>query len=387
MKRIRFNLSKRQCILLISCLVCTMLAIGLHVVSATLKNQLVHEQIAALWDKEGDTAQISIYFSEEEKYNFKNSLESTVFQLESWYHGLLTELETASIATDTEDTPSSARLVVYGYSASGTVSMETEQSRTDTKAYGVGGDFFLFHPLKLVSGGYFSESDLMQDRVILDTETAWKLFGSNDIVGMFVKINGIPHMVVGVYERETGYFNDAAGNDKSCVYVSHETLYQHGQYHGLETIEYMLPNPVTGYALSLIKKQCSDMDVALIEHQNRFEFMSLIKVLGEFGTRSMGLSGITFPYWENMARGYEDILAGLLLAELILIAYTIIVLIGWLWYLWLHRKWRVRFVYAKIKDFHYALSVKRHDKKKQKRRKKSEDSKQSADELDIDTNF
>ncbi len=386
MKRISFNLSKRQWMLLLSCVVGIILAAVLHMVSAVLKSQLVHEQVAAQWDSSGDTAQISIYFSEGEKYKFKNSLESTVFQLENWYYGLLTELETASVLTDTEE-HTGGRHVVYGYSASGTVSMQTERGRTETKAYGVGGDFFQFHPLQLVSGGYFSESDLMQDRVILDTDTAWKLFGSNDIIGMFVKINGIPHMVVGVYERESGYLNDAAGNDVSCVFVSHETLYRHGQYHGLETVEYLLPNPVTGYGLGLIEKQCSGRDVALVEHQNRFAFMPLLKTLGAFGTRSMGLSGITFPYWENMARGYEDILAGLLLAELVLIVYVVLVLLGLLWYLWLHRKWRVRHIFDKVRDYAYALSVKRYARKKKRRVKAEKVPEEKPEELEIDADF
>ncbi|MBQ8816776.1 MAG: ABC transporter permease [Lachnospiraceae bacterium] len=386
MKRISFHLSKRQWILLFSCLISAVLAIGLHTVSHVLKNQLEHEKVAAQWDKDGDTAQISIYFSEEEKYNLKSSLESTVFQLESWYHGLLTELQNASITADAE-AGNSARQVIYGYSASGTVSMETDLGRTEAKAYGVGGDFFQFHPLQLVSGGYFSESDLMQDRVILDTDTAWKLFGSNDIVGMFVQIGGAPHMVVGVYQRESGHFNDAAGNDKSCVYVSHQTLYKYGQYHGLETVEYLIPNPVTGFALGLVEKQCNGRNVALMEHQNRFAVMSLLKILGAFGTRSMGLSGITFPYWENIARGYEDILAGLLLAELIFLAYVAIVLLGWIWYLWLHRKWRVRHIYEKVKDHGYALGVKHHNRKNKKRIKSEKKPKDKPEELRIDTDF
>lgn len=386
MKGISRKLSKRQWILLLSCLVSVVLAIGLHTISGVLKNQLEHEKVAAQWDKDGDTAQISIYFSEEEKYKLKNSLEGTVFQLESWYHSLLTELQNASITSQAE-TGISARQIIYGYSAAGTVNMETKLGRTEVKAYGVGGDFFQFHPLKLLCGGYFSESDLMQDKVILDTDTAWKLFGSNDIVGMFVSIGGSPYMVAGVYERESGYFNDAAGNDKSCVYVSHETLYNKGNYHGLETVEYLVPNPVTGFAKGLIEKQCSGMDVALVEHQERFAFMSLMNILGAFGTRSMGLSGITFPYWENMARGYEDILAGLLLAELICVAYIAVVMLGWIWYLWIHRKWRVRHIYEKIKDAGYGISVKYHNHQKDKHKQTEQKYKNKQEELEIDTDF
>ena len=368
MKRISFRLSKRQWILLFTCLVSALLALGLHILSGVLKEALPHEQVAALWDNEGDTAHVSIYFSEAEKYGLRNSLEGTEYQMELWYHQILSELETASITTETENP--TARLAVYGYSAAGTISAKTEHGNATVKAYGVGGDFFQFHPLKLLYGGYFSESDLMQDRVILDTDTAWKLFGSNDVVGMFIMIDGTPHMVVGVYERESGYLNDAAGNDESCIFVSHATLYEHGQYHGLETVEYLIPNPVTGFALGLVQKQCDSMDVAVMEHQNRFDFMSLIEIIKQTGTRSMGLSGITFPYWENIARGYEDILAGILLVELFLLAYAIIAFVGFIWYIWLHRKWRARQVFENIKALGYDFSVKRHRQKEEAKQKK-----------------
>lgn len=369
---------KRKRFLLISFIASLILAVVLHLFSGYLKEQLPHELTAARWDAEGDTAHISIYFSESEKYTLKQSLESTTFRLQSWYHQILQELENASITVDAEANPT-ARLAVYGYSASGEVSLSTEQGSTKVKAYGVGGDFFQFHPLKLLYGGYFSESDLMQDRIVIDTETAWKLFGSNDVVGMFVKINGIPHMVVGVYEREKGYFNDAAGNGVSSVYVSHKTLYQHGQYHGLETVEYLIPNPVSGFALELVKKQCADMDVEIMEHQERFTFLGLWDVIKQVGTRSMGLSGITFPYWENMARAYEDALAGLLLMKLIFLGYALLVFVGSMWYLWLHRKWRARHIYEKIKDANYAARVKRYQARMEKKAKKK--AAQSKEEL------
>lgn len=352
---------KRLWILLLSAVLCALLALGLHGISGVLKSTLTHEQAANEWDAEGGTAQLSVYFSESEKYTLSESLEQTEFRISNWYHQILNELQSASITTETANP--SARLVVYGYSAAGEITLQSESSKVSVKAYGVGGDFFQFHPLKLINGGYFSESDLMQDRVIIDEDTAWQLFGSNDVVGMFVLINKIPHMVVGVYEKDSGYMNDAAGNEKSCVYVSHATLYEYGQYHGLESLEYLIPNPVSGFAKEILQNQVNGMDVAIVEHQNRFDFMSLIGIIGQAGTRSMGLSGITFPYWENIARGYEDILAGILLIELVLLAYAGIVAIGFVWYLWMHRKWRARDIYEKGKDFVYAMRVKRHRNK------------------------
>ena len=369
---------KRRGFLLFSFVASLLLAAALHLFSGYLKERLPHELTAIRWDEEGDTAHISVYFTESEKYALKQNLENTSFRLEGWYHQILQELQNASIALD-EEASATARLAIYAYSASGEVSLSTEQGSTKVKAYGVGGDFFQFHPLKLVYGGYFSESDLMQDRIVIDTETAWKLFGSNDVAGMFVKINGIPHMVVGVYEREEGYFNDAAGNGVSSVYVSHKTLYQHGQYHGLETAEYLIPNPVSGFAVDLVQKQCSDMDVEIIEHQERFTINGLWNVMKQAGTRSMGLSGITFPYWENMARGYEDILAGLLFVEFVLLGYALIIFVSVAWYLWLHRRWRARDIFGKVQDAVYAARVKRYQTRLDRKAKKK--AAQSDEEL------
>lgn len=371
MKRISFRCSKRRRILIITCIVSLLAAGCLHMVSHVMKDQLPHEKVAELWDAEGDTAHISVFFTETEKYALKQDKKQAEFQLKTWYYNLVAELEAATIETAGVEN-ANARDLVYGYSATGQVTLQNGKSNVQTKAYGVGGDFFQFHPLKLVYGSYFSQSDLMQDRIIIDTETSWKLFGSSDVVGMFVTINKVPHMIVGVYERDSGYFNDAAGNDESLVFVSHNTLSEYGEYHGLESVEYLIPNPVTGFGFNMIEQQCSGMDVALVEHQTRFEFLSLWKIIRQFGTRSMGLSGITFPYWENMARGYEDILAGLLMTELVLLAYAGIVSVGFIWYLWLHRKWRVKHIYDKAKDFSYAIRVKRHRMKHNKKSKGEE---------------
>lgn len=50
----------------------------------------------------------------------------------------------------------------------------------------------MFHPLKLITGSYFSGNDLMQDYCIIDQDAAWQLFGSNDVVGMTVYIGNVP---------------------------------------------------------------------------------------------------------------------------------------------------------------------------------------------------
>lgn len=57
----------------------------------------------------------------------------------------------------------------------------------------------------------------------------------------------------------------------------------------------------------------------VLENTTRFDFLNLLKQLTQFGTRSMSSKAIIYPYWENMARGYEDIALLLLVFELLFI--------------------------------------------------------------------
>ena len=63
------------------------------------------------------------------------------------------------------------------------ITLQNGKKSVSAKAIGVAGDFFLFHPLKLLDGSFFSGSDVMQDYVVIDEDMAWQLFGSNDVAG------------------------------------------------------------------------------------------------------------------------------------------------------------------------------------------------------------
>ncbi|MCD8131870.1 MAG: ABC transporter permease [Lachnospiraceae bacterium] len=350
------------------CLICLLLAGVLQIASARMQKQLLHERTAYEWDSEGGSAHISVYLTEAEKLSLLDSLEDQEYMILDLYYSLESEL-TENAITLSEDAADNARLIVYGYEAEGSVSIESDRTTITVKAYGVGGDFFQFHPLKLKYGSYFSGSDLMQDGILLDEEAAWQLFGSSDVVGKYVYIRDIPHLVVGVYERDRGYFYDAAGNDECTVYLSAQSLFDYGTYNGLQSIELLLPNPVSGYALNLVTEQLSGRDVAIVENENRFEWLNLVDIWKQAGTRSMGLTGIVFPYWENVARGYEDVLAGILLIQALLLAFVLVVAVVFLWRAWLHRKWRTRDLVSGLGDWWYEKGAQRQKKKNEKTKK------------------
>lgn len=279
-------------------------------------SSLDDQQAYKRWDESGDTAQVSAFFKkditvdERQIENFRHQLESAI-------------LEAAIVKENT------SRLFVDAYSSLGKIAVNGEMGSVEAQAVGIGGDFFLFHQLDLVNGSYFSGNDLMKDSVILDEEAAWTLFGGSDVAGMCVTIGGVPHYIAGVVKRDTGRIAENAGLKDTVVYVSHETLSAYGTCEGISTYELLAPNPVKGFAKNLFieKFGLNETEMMVVENSARFSAEALIPVILDFGIRSMQLSAIRYPYWENIARGYEDICAALLLLEVICLVIPFVLVI------------------------------------------------------------
>lgn len=301
--------------------------------------------MAARWSDQKDVAQVSCFFSA----NVTISPDT----IEEMEHSLDTKLQEASIVS--ESTNPGARLWADAYSAYGRITINSDRGNMTADAIGIGGDFFLFHPLKLLKGSYFSGNDLMQDYCILDEDAAWKLFGSNDIAGQIVYIRGVPHMVAGVIEREAGRLQEAAGLDNSVIYVSYDTLNRYGTHSGINHFEIVMPNPVKGFAVGYVKElfNVDDQDREVVENSSRFSLWNRIKLIGSFGTRSMNGKAIIYPYWENLARGYGDVLMALTLFMILFLAYPLILLLWKVIYWWKHRSWSLKTIWNKMRGGHF----------------------------------
>lgn len=301
---------------------------------------LSHQQAAARWDKDGGAAQVSCFFI--------RGVQVDDFLIKSFENQLKTALSEAAIEQDNEN----ARLFVDAYSSQGRITIVSEQSTLEAEAVGIGGDFFIFHPLKLVSGSYFSGNDLMQDSIILDREAAWQLFGSSNIAGMSVSIGGIPHYVAGVVERETGRLPENAGLGSTVVYVSHETLTAYGESEGISTYEVVAPNPVKHFVFNTVKEKfgVQENEMIVVENSSRYSLDSMVPVVLDFGVRSMQNSAIHFPYWENIARGYEDIMGVVLLLQFILLLIPAVIFLVFLIIKWKNRSWHAKDVLAYLTD-------------------------------------
>lgn len=283
-----------------------------------LANALDDQQVADRWNKEGDCAQISCYFPQ--------NTGITPDRIQAFQHSLDQYLIQSSIYSDSANPD--ARLWIAAYSSMGTLSITTERTSHITQAIGVGGDFFLFHPVKLIEGAYFSGQDVMQDYCIVDRETAWKVFGSTDVVGQYLQFNNVPHKIVGVYERPAESIYEKAGLSQPTIFVSYDTLTKYGGTTEVENYEIVMPNPVRSFAFLYITEQLGDKEgrIELLENSSRFDKLRILRLLADTDTRTMRTKAIVYPYWENVARGYENNMMTLLLFAIIIVTVPIVLL-------------------------------------------------------------
>ena len=539
----RNHLSGKQKIQLLTAALSLLLWSILQCFRLSLQNSLPDQNAATRWSKNHDVAQISIFFTEDQKIT-----EDSVKEL-AWK---LTQALTEQ-AIGKDEKKSSGRELVMAYSAEGQITLNRAGKTLTVNAVGVGGDFFLFHPLTLLSGQYLNTSLDMKDGIVLDEDTAWQLFGSSNIVGQTVEIGGLPFYIRGVVKKPTGRLEKAAGLTQSLVFVDYAMLQKYGSFGGggfvpkddstgvapagdtggngqvarlrgilaslqeevrldpwvgalgaqgvlrishshsvvahrespllvsavttgtasatgtgsaagsatgstttdtasgtgatgtggslststsesgqastgsatggstsasgttndagsagagtsggsggssnpsvhvspgqgggsdsgsgggstpeaepvggINCIEILMPNPVDGFAKGLVLAQAGydPADAKIVDNTVRFRNTALMKVIGEYGTRSMQLISIHYPYWENIARGLEEELAFIFILECLLLAYPTLVLCAFVVSLYRNKTWTTAQLVKKVQDKIYDIQARRAEKKK-----------------------
>ena len=212
------------------------------------------------------------------------------------------------------------------WSVGGTAKVTGPRGSFDAGALAVGGRFFDFHPLRLLSGGYLTESDLMRDRVVLNEQMAWLLFGSTELAGQTVAIGQRDFIVAGVVAQESDRFTRAVSEGGPMLYLQYENCELTGET-GVTCYETVLPEPVKGFARDVVDKAFAKLGL-VVENTGRFSFAASLQRLrgvGKLGTRT---SAVTFPVWENAAIAAENACAFLRLAAMLLLIWPAVLLIA-----------------------------------------------------------
>lgn len=281
-----------------------------------LANRLISQQEAERWQGESELefSQVSCFLPVDEKL--------TLNQINRFREQVAKALHEASV-----DVEHSGQLQLDAWSTSGKVNVTSDLGKGEARVIAVGGDFFQFHPIWLTSGNYIAGSDIMKDRVLLDEELAWLLFGGTELTGMQLKINGIPFVVAGVIQREQDTFDRRAYTDGMGLFMSYDAYQKLNENAGVDCYELVMAEPVKGFTLNLVREKFPIGRGEIIQNTDRFRFTRLLDVLAAFGTRSMQTRGIIYPYWENACRSAEDECALFMLLGFLAALFPVIFLI------------------------------------------------------------
>lgn len=302
--------------LVIVCAIFSLAAIAFGIMAHILGGKLDSQQMAERWrgENELEFSQVSCYIPVDEKISLQ--------QIYSFRTEIVKKLDEAALENQNVDT-----LFADAWSTTGRVNVASGLGKGEAAVIAVGGRFFDFHPIRLISGSYFGEGDLMKDRVLLDEELAWLLFGGTELDGMEMTVNGQPFVVAGVIEREQDFASKKAYTAGMGLYMSYEAFSnlqsasaggdaqtaadggaaaQTTAEAGASCYEFVMTEPVDGYALSLAKEKFPIGHGEILENTHRYGFGRMIKLIGQFGSRSMQALGVAYPYWENAARCIED---------------------------------------------------------------------------------
>lgn len=302
-KRVRITLLVAACVLLL-------LSVLSMWIFSSLGGKLQSQKAAERFRGESEMlfAQVSCFFpvgegiEETAVYTFRQSLDTSFME-------------------SSLEAPEGGRLYDDAYSASADIMVKGERGSANVTATGVGGNYFLFHPLYLRSGSYIRGDDLMHDKVVLDEELAWKLYGGVDLAGLTVTINNKDYIIAGVISRESDFATNKAFSADSGMYMAYDALNAISQTE-ISCYELVCASPISGYALGLA--QTGFPKAVAVENSSRFSMDNIFKVIGQTGERTMKTTGVIYPYWENAARIVETRMGVFLSLAVIFIVFPVV---------------------------------------------------------------
>lgn len=230
------------------------------------------------------------------------------------------------LAASDDGLPADGSAICDAWSAGGTLKITGPRGSFDVSALAVGGRFFDFHPQSLLSGVFLAESDLQKDRVVLDEQLAWMLFGAFDVTGMAVTVGDAELRVAGVVTQPEDRFTRLAGGAAPTVYLSYECRpLLSGE--GVVCYETVLPDPVKGFAKSVAEGTFASQGM-VAQSTDRFSFAASLRRLTKLTQQGVRTDSVIFPLWENAAVIAENTCAILRAFALLCLVFPAVLLIA-----------------------------------------------------------
>ena len=255
--------------------------------------------------------------------------------------GALRQQITENLTKASIELPAGGEYFCDAWSGSGSVKVSSGRGSYDAQVLAVGGHFFEFHPQELFSGVLLQENDLLIDRVVIDEQLAWLLYGSTELAGMTVEIGGQEFYIAGVIAREDDRFTKKLADDTPLLYMPFETYRTMDEGCTADCYEIVLPDPAKGFAKALMEECLPKEGCFLRQNTGRFGFSAAMKSLKSFSTRAVRTEAVAFPLWENAALIAEARGTLCFVLALLMLAYPLVLAGICLVKLVIYAKWRL----------------------------------------------
>lgn len=374
------------------------IAAGLILTAAggSLAKSQSYNQAAQRWDSGGGYTQLSCFFTEDAGFTVDSAKGVTV--------DLTAKLKNIGVVPE-----EGKKLIPEAYSVdAGTMTIRSDTTgRSEAKVTVTGGDFFLFRDFTLLDGAFFTESDIMQDGAVIDRRLAWSLYGSTDVSGMNIYINGTKFYIAGVIEGPETKEEKKTAGDSPRAYISYEgaklldggmsaaadipddigmggagVATESSSMKKINCYECIVPNPVENYAYNSVKEYFDGAykdKCRVVNNSERFSPSKRAKAYKKLSSYAVADKPIVYPYWENASRMIEFKLSGIYFFRRLTYIIPILTALLLLVILWRAGGRLRRRVTAKASDSVTKVIYYHGQKKKQKKEQKNEQNKKQSD--------
>lgn len=304
--------------------------LGFTLAGSRMAKSQNHNFAAERWSSDGEYAQISCFFPEGSGFELTSVAAVRTSVLQS--------LKSVSIAPK-----ESQKLCPDAYSA--TVGQAQVQSDingySEAKITAVGGDFFLIHNFSLLDGAFFTDDDIMQDGAVIDRDLAWALYGSEDIAGMNIKINGTQFYIAGVIDTPSSKEEKQCRGELPQAYISYDgasaiamtgSMYsgdmgvEQTGFTDVSCYEVIMPDPVTNYAHTALSDIVGQWEADTVMNTGRFDSLKCLKAIKGLSRLSVREKAVAYPYWENASLIVESKLSFIYLWRILCLIAPVITL-------------------------------------------------------------
>lgn len=218
------------------------------------------------------------------------------------------------------------------YPAKGFLEKDETGSVESCEIMGVSEDYAILHPFCYESGGFLPDEDGDRYTIVLNTQLAWNLFHSYQVLGAFVEVNGISYQVVGVVNEGKDDIAETTGVTEPRAYVQFPQLASlingptaasssdevdtlvHDTDLAVTCYEVLLMDPIKNIAYNDLVQAMSDTigysadnsELQVFSNTSRFHVTTLWKKYFPLKKSYTGGESLQIPYYERSARLAEQ---------------------------------------------------------------------------------